>query len=370
MIIEEMLKGNEEILWSGTKDEKSSIWEFIFSPLLPIALLWFLFDFFFITSIGIVNALISGQFLFFLVHLLPVWIYIIGILTAKKSARNTRYAVTTKGIYIQYTSKIAGHDVKFYSFDNIRNADTKQGIFDRKFHVGDIVCNFVTPIVTRTSKGNIHRPSFTINNITNYQQIAMLINRQVLQYTQASESLPHAAAAERNVLTERNIPASYGQIQNNPPEIPKPKRTADAQTVVDPQAAFFGQPADPLYPSAAPGEFLNTMSEEQEAFLEALPDESVSDLQTELFGADAKLSDAFPDPTVNPLPAFQEDAAPVFPQKTAPLFPDYQNGASPYALPQDQPAPWSQPRKPEMESLFPDEQKDENTDNFFFRSSL
>ncbi|MBQ5337863.1 MAG: hypothetical protein J6Z40_01695 [Oscillospiraceae bacterium] len=37
-----------------------------------------------------------------------------------------------------------------------------------------------------------------------------------------------------------------------------------------------------------------------------LPEETVADLQAELFGADAALQGAFPDPTVNPLPKLPE----------------------------------------------------------------
>lgn len=38
-----------------------------------------------------------------------------------------------------------------------------------------------------------------------------------------------------------------------------------------------------------------------------LPEESVADLQAELFGADSELQGAFPDPTVNPLPELPDE---------------------------------------------------------------
>lgn len=48
---------------------------------------------------------------------------------------------------------------------------------------------------------------------------------------------------------------------------------------------------------------------------DALPKESVTDIQTELFGADPKLTGAFPDPTVNPLPELPEDSDNQFMQQ-------------------------------------------------------
>ena len=46
-----------------------------------------------------------------------------------------------------------------------------------------------------------------------------------------------------------------------------------------------------------------------------LPEETVADLQAELFGADAAQQDAFPDPTVNPLPELPESQQGQFMQQ-------------------------------------------------------
>ena len=52
--------------------------------------------------------------------------------------------------------------------------------------------------------------------------------------------------------------------------------------------------------------FLGSAEEKQEAIIENLPDESVSELQAELFGANAEQQGAFADPAVNPLPELPE----------------------------------------------------------------
>ena len=49
--------------------------------------------------------------------------------------------------------------------------------------------------------------------------------------------------------------------------------------------------------------------------LSELPEESVADLQAELFGADAELQGAFPDPTVNPLPELPAELNDPFMQR-------------------------------------------------------
>jgi hypothetical protein len=95
MLLKYQIGVNENIIWSGTKDVKVSVMEAIFNPLLPFALIWFILDFFIISRAAMNGAIL----LFFLVHLMPVWLYLFGVLTASLKARHTEYVITNKTIY-------------------------------------------------------------------------------------------------------------------------------------------------------------------------------------------------------------------------------------------------------------------------------
>ena len=82
---------NEKILYEGKPNKKCYVFESIFNPLLPFALIWGIIDF------GIIGASFfakgDGNVLFFIIpfmllHLMPVWIYLGGILFTAKRYRN------------------------------------------------------------------------------------------------------------------------------------------------------------------------------------------------------------------------------------------------------------------------------------------
>ena len=94
---------DEQIMYEGKPNKKCFIFECIFNPLLPFALLWAIIDFGFIggaLSQGDMGDI--GAFLipFFLLHLMPVWIYLGGILFSFRKYRNTAYVVTDRAIYV------------------------------------------------------------------------------------------------------------------------------------------------------------------------------------------------------------------------------------------------------------------------------
>lgn len=100
------------------------------------------------------------------------------------------------------------------------------------------------------------------------------------------------------------------------------------------------------------------MSGESASFLESdivsvedslalLPDDSVSDLQAELFGADAVQQAMYPDSAVNPLSAISES-------EQAGSFSGCSNSSSPYALQQTRTGLWGSGQEPEMGDLIED----------------
>ena len=87
--LELMIGKNETILWRGKPDKKCFLLESIFNPLLPFALIWALVDFGIILGFrfgfGGVSEIAFFLVPFFLLHLMPVWLYLGGIaLSVKK----------------------------------------------------------------------------------------------------------------------------------------------------------------------------------------------------------------------------------------------------------------------------------------------
>lgn len=140
--IREMVESSdgEKILWEGKPDKKSYVWGRIVK-MMPIALLWLAIDSIFIWIIVTkVNGLPVFVYFFFagffLLHLMPVWMWIANIVTAFKRLKNTEYAFTDKRIIIK-TGFFAKFDTVFYS--DIASIDLHIGIIDRMFKVGDLL---------------------------------------------------------------------------------------------------------------------------------------------------------------------------------------------------------------------------------------
>ena len=95
-----LIGDDEKIIYAGKPNKKCFIFESIFNPLLPIALIWGLIDFGFIgvsmssKEEGIALFMVP----FMLLHLMPVWIYLGGALMSFRRYRNTSYIVTDKAI--------------------------------------------------------------------------------------------------------------------------------------------------------------------------------------------------------------------------------------------------------------------------------
>ena len=140
--IEDSLTRGETILWRG-KPKKASYVMSHFVQMLPIALLWILFDGAFIA--GLIYASVHNSMPplvwvivgpFFLIHLTPVWIWIGGIIKARIEHRNIEYAFTNKRIIIK--SGAIGVDFRNIYYSDVVSVNLKVGIIDKIFGVGDI----------------------------------------------------------------------------------------------------------------------------------------------------------------------------------------------------------------------------------------
>ena len=143
--IDDVVDSNEKVLWRGTPNAKSYVLANMLK-MLPIALVWLIFDgtFIVILSKGMSNGDIPLFILwfivpFFLLHLLPVWMWIGKTVKAAREVKNMEYAITDKRIIIR--SGMIGIDFKFINYTEIDSVNVKVGLIDKIFHVGDIYIN-------------------------------------------------------------------------------------------------------------------------------------------------------------------------------------------------------------------------------------
>jgi len=167
-----MIGSNEKILYEGKPDKKCYIFESIFNPLLPFALLWAIIDFGFISA-AIVSDGSSNMLLFLipfmLLHLMPVWIYLGGILFTVRRYKNTAYIVTDRAIYVSGGAFTKNFNVK--PFAELSHINLHRGIFDQMFNVGDIVAT--SSHFSRDSKS----ATISITSISNYMDVYNIVKK-------------------------------------------------------------------------------------------------------------------------------------------------------------------------------------------------
>lgn len=140
--IKDILTEDEEVLLTLKPQRKVYLLEAIFKGL-PIALLWGGFDAFFIIMMvnsgafkEIPTAMIFILIGFFLIHLIPVWLYVGQIAKRIGGYKNISYAFTDKRIIVR--SGLIGIDFKYLYYYDIASVEVKVGLFDRMFKVGDV----------------------------------------------------------------------------------------------------------------------------------------------------------------------------------------------------------------------------------------
>ena len=106
--------------------------------MMPLALLWLAFDSMFIGAAfsginGTMSLLMTG---FFLVHLMPVWIWLSNVLTANRRWKNTVYYVTDRRIIIQ--TGFLDRELQTVYYKDIQNVSLRIGIMDKLLGVGDV----------------------------------------------------------------------------------------------------------------------------------------------------------------------------------------------------------------------------------------
>lgn len=169
MELRDQIGRGEAVIWEGKKAKAVSVAEAIFNAMLPFALIWLALDMTFVSAILNTgdNTMIGFLAGFFVIHLMPVWIYLGGVITAGIKARNTRYLITQKGIYIQKGLFTTTTELK--PFAELSHVSVRRGVFDKIFGTGDVIL---------TCDGNISSGSFhgtNIDNIQEYEKVFKLV---------------------------------------------------------------------------------------------------------------------------------------------------------------------------------------------------
>ena len=181
-----MVGKDEKILWKGKPNKRCFILEGIFNPMLPFALIWFLVDSLFIASF-IGGAATSGApavfsilpLIFFLFHLMPVWIYLGGVIFVFRRYQHTEYIVTDKGVYI--SGGLFSYTCNMKPFTELARVNIHRGIIDQIIGVGDVVLtsNNVADLYSANIRVN-GRPldlGNTIADIKDYRKVFEIIKK-------------------------------------------------------------------------------------------------------------------------------------------------------------------------------------------------
>ena len=165
--LKSMVGNDETVLYEGKPDKRCFIFESIFNPLLPVAIIWAVIDLGFLgLASGEFNAILTPFLLF---HMMPVWIYLSGVIFAFKKYKNTYYIVTDHAVYI--SSGIFTMNLEAKTFAELSRVNLHRGVFDQMFHVGDIQ-------ITTNQMTNKNMPAILhINSISNYAEVYQLVKK-------------------------------------------------------------------------------------------------------------------------------------------------------------------------------------------------
>ena len=173
-----MVGDDEKIIYAGKPNKKCFIFESIFNPLLPFALIWGIIDF---GVIGFSMTSKDEKAVFFLVpfmllHLMPVWIYLGGALMSFRRYQNTSYIVTDKAIYA--SGGVFSRHYNTKPFAELSHVNLHRGIFDQWFGVGDIVTTSAQANpATRNGRMTSTNAGISIDSISNYIEVYNIVKK-------------------------------------------------------------------------------------------------------------------------------------------------------------------------------------------------
>lgn len=172
-----LITKNEKILWQGRPDKTCFLFEAVFNPFLIVALLWGAIDFGFIAAIFKTQQNVPAQMNFFFIpffalHLMPVWIYLAGVLFSFLRYKNTSFAITDQAVYLSGGMFTQQYERK--PFAEMSHVNLSRGIFDQWLGVGDVV--LTSNQDGYNTRHNIFR-GLTICDIRDYTEVYQLLKR-------------------------------------------------------------------------------------------------------------------------------------------------------------------------------------------------
>lgn len=170
--LRELVNDSENILYEGKPDKKCFIFESVFNPLLIVALIWGFIDFFMIGNFFKTSG--SENMLFFIIpffalHLMPLWIYLGGVIFSIRKYRNTYYIVTDHGVYI--STGVFSKRFNIKPFAELSHVELHRGVFDQMFNVGDIIMTS-NQFYSTNQSGAVN-----INSISNYVEVYNIVKK-------------------------------------------------------------------------------------------------------------------------------------------------------------------------------------------------
>lgn len=182
MTLKDQMEPDEKMLWEGGKSKKVSVLEGIFNPMMVFALIWAFFDFAFVGVFAFGSRMEAQEFgtselgqgmkfmtPFLLLHMMPVWIYLAGCVTAGMKAKNTYYMITDKNIYVQHGVFSTTTNVK--PLTDVLHITVHQGMFDRICGTGDVMCECNHGVYGGSGE------TTSIANIEDYEQVFRLLKK-------------------------------------------------------------------------------------------------------------------------------------------------------------------------------------------------
>ena len=165
--LKSMIGMDETILYEGKPDKKCFIFESILNPLLPVAIIWAVLDMSFMGfAVGGMQKIMIP---FMLIHMMPVWIYLGGVIFSFRRYKNTYYVVTDHAVYV--SSGIFTMNLQEKTFAELSRVNLHKGIFDQMFNVGDIQIT-----TNQFTKKNVPAV-ITISSITNYSEVYQMVKK-------------------------------------------------------------------------------------------------------------------------------------------------------------------------------------------------
>ena len=165
--LKSMVGYDETILYEGKPDKKCFILESIINPLLPFAIVWAVFDIGFLgAGLGAMDFVLIPFMLF---HMMPVWIYLSGVIFSFRKYKNTYYIVTDHAVYV--SSGIFTMNLQTKTFAEMSQVNLHRGIFDQMCGVGDV------RITTNQFTKNNVPATLNIDSIANYTEVFQLVKR-------------------------------------------------------------------------------------------------------------------------------------------------------------------------------------------------